>query len=164
MFASALKFAKTQFAPSTSAAQEPINERAAMQAHEQAYNKGNAGSMDGNSMAMAAAMQAMKMFTGGGGNQNHNANVGGGQSGMVSFFPPLLIPSAFLPSLAPSPPPRIGHLSSLNAQLNPLTFSLFYPSSLSSTRSVWRSPKLKSSSPTTVAAVKHPTARASKTS
>jgi hypothetical protein len=98
MFSSALKFAKTQYSPSSSSAQEPVNEQQAMNAHEQAYQQGNAGSMDGNSMAMAAAMQAMKMFTGGGNNnqQQQKANSGGGQSGMVSFLslasPPFRFP------------------------------------------------------------------------
>ncbi|BGP54712.1 hypothetical protein JCM8202v2_002299 [Rhodotorula sphaerocarpa] len=46
---------------------EPIDEQGTQQAHEQAYGQGNAGQLGAKSMGAAAAMQALKKFTQGGG-------------------------------------------------------------------------------------------------
>ena len=53
---------------------EPINEEHVADAHQQAYEKGSAGSLSASSMGSAAALQALKMFTSGGGSS------GGGSS------------------------------------------------------------------------------------
>ncbi|KAJ9092619.1 hypothetical protein QFC19_008657 [Naganishia cerealis] len=46
-------------------------------AHERAYNKGQGGQMDANSMGAAAAMQAMKSFMGNGGGSSAASSSGG---------------------------------------------------------------------------------------
>jgi len=46
---------------------EPINEEQATSSHTEAYQNGNASSLDASSMGAAAAMQALKKFTSGGG-------------------------------------------------------------------------------------------------
>ncbi|KAG8906744.1 hypothetical protein FRB99_006235 [Tulasnella sp. 403] len=53
-------------------------------AHSEAYRKGNAGSLDANSMGGAAAMQAFKMFVGGG-HGSSSASGGGGQTQLLSM-------------------------------------------------------------------------------
>ncbi|KAG5640227.1 hypothetical protein DXG03_009766, partial [Asterophora parasitica] len=45
--------------------QQPLNEAAVTQAHQQAYGENKASGMSASSIGSAAAMQALKMFTGG---------------------------------------------------------------------------------------------------
>ncbi|KAF8526490.1 hypothetical protein JB92DRAFT_1115704 [Gautieria morchelliformis] len=58
---------------------QPIDEEHVTNSHKQAYEQGNARSLDANGMGAAAAMQAMKMFTSGSGGG------GGGSSQLVSL-------------------------------------------------------------------------------
>ncbi|KAH8928989.1 hypothetical protein BT69DRAFT_362826 [Atractiella rhizophila] len=69
-------------------ASEPINEHEATRAHEEAYAKGNASSMDAKSIGTAAALQAMKMFTSGSGSagaSSHSSSGGDMQSKMIGM-------------------------------------------------------------------------------
>lgn len=51
-----------------------------IEAHERAYNRQGGGQMDANSMGAAAAMQAMKAFTGGSGGAAAHSSGGNMQS------------------------------------------------------------------------------------
>lgn len=58
--------------------QQPINEQHVLNAHDQAYNQGNASSLSAGSMGSAAAMQVLKQFTSSG------SSGGGSQSQLIS--------------------------------------------------------------------------------
>lgn len=73
-FSNALSFAKTQFGSQSSAAQQPIDENSAQEAHQQAYKQGNAASLGTESLGLAAALQAMKSFTGSGSSSGAGGN------------------------------------------------------------------------------------------
>ncbi|CED82330.1 Na /dicarboxylate, Na /tricarboxylate and phosphate transporters [Phaffia rhodozyma] len=83
MFGNALAFAKSRFGTAEKAS-EPIDETRAQEAHAQAYRQGQGANMDTNSLGMAAAMQAMKAFTGGSqsGSSSQNAQ---GSSQMIGM-------------------------------------------------------------------------------
>jgi len=49
---------------------KPVNEDHVTDAHKDAYENGNAGNMDASSLGSAAAMQAFKQFTSGGGSSS----------------------------------------------------------------------------------------------
>jgi len=53
---------------------QPIDEQQVQNAHAEAYEKGNASSLDANSLGSAAAMQVLKSFTSGGGSSGGNGN------------------------------------------------------------------------------------------
>lgn len=57
-----------------------VDEKSAEQAHDQAYNQGNAGGLDANSMGAAAAIQAFKSFASGTGGAGQEQ----GQQSMIS--------------------------------------------------------------------------------
>jgi len=81
MFAAALQHA------TPSAVTPSLDHEEVESAHDQAYNNDDAGSMDARSMGSAAAMQAFKMFTGGGGASGGASGgaAGGGQSQLLSM-------------------------------------------------------------------------------
>ncbi|WVQ83314.1 hypothetical protein IAT38_005453 [Cryptococcus sp. DSM 104549] len=54
-----------------------VDEEKVQKDHQQAYGQGNAGSMSASSMGAAAAMQALKKFTSGGGDTSANKSGGG---------------------------------------------------------------------------------------
>jgi len=57
----------------------PVDEAHAQRSHAEAYSKNNAGGLDAHSMGTAAAMQALKRFTGGGsGGEAASSSSGGG--------------------------------------------------------------------------------------
>lgn len=58
---------------------EDIDEQGVQAAHEQAYGQGNASNLGAKSMGAAAAMQALKNFTQGGGSVSSGAGGGGNQ-------------------------------------------------------------------------------------
>ncbi|KIO31862.1 hypothetical protein M407DRAFT_241617 [Tulasnella calospora MUT 4182] len=63
-----------------------LDHRAVENAHDQAYRKGNASSLDASSMGSAAAMQAFKLFTSGGSSPASAASSGGNsQSKLLSL-------------------------------------------------------------------------------
>jgi len=61
-----------------------VDEDPIQQAHDQAYNQNNGSSLGANSMGAAAAMQALKMFTGGQASSQSSA-AGGSQSAMIGM-------------------------------------------------------------------------------
>jgi len=61
-----------------------VDEDHIQQAHNQAYNQNSGSSLGANSMGAAAAMQALKMFTGGQASGQSSA-VGGSQSAMIGM-------------------------------------------------------------------------------
>lgn len=60
---------------------DDLDEDEVVQKHNQAYQQGNAGNLDANSMGAAAALNALKRFTSG--NGNAPAQSAGGQSKLV---------------------------------------------------------------------------------
>lgn len=58
-----------------------VDENQVLQAHNEAYNQGNAGQMTANSMGAAAAIQAFKSFAQGG---NQQATQGAGEQSLIS--------------------------------------------------------------------------------
>ncbi|KAI0031396.1 hypothetical protein K488DRAFT_86830 [Vararia minispora EC-137] len=60
---------------------EPVDEDAIQEHHRQAYSERDTGSMSASSMGSAAAMQALKMFTSGGG----KSSSGGNSSELISL-------------------------------------------------------------------------------
>lgn len=60
MFSQAMQYAQNQ-------PHQDVDEQQVMNAHQQAYSQGNAGSLDAGGMGSAAAMQALSHFTQGGG-------------------------------------------------------------------------------------------------
>ncbi|KAI6012483.1 hypothetical protein F5J12DRAFT_766222 [Pisolithus orientalis] len=59
--------------------EEPVDEERVQEAHDRAYNQGSASNMSASSMGSAAALQALKSFTSGGGSG------GGSQSQLISL-------------------------------------------------------------------------------
>eukprot|EP00918_Siedleckia_nematoides_P003036 GHVU01006897.1.p1 GENE.GHVU01006897.1~~GHVU01006897.1.p1 ORF type:complete len:229 (+),score=45.32 GHVU01006897.1:200-886(+) len=64
---------------------DDIDESKATDAHDQAYNKGQGGSLDANSMGAAAALQAFKKFSSGGGSDSKSSSGGDGQSKLIGM-------------------------------------------------------------------------------
>jgi len=61
-----------------------VDEDHIQQSHDQAYNQNNGSSLGADSMGAAAAMQALKMFTGGQASSQSSA-AGGSQSAMIGM-------------------------------------------------------------------------------
>ncbi|KAF8604104.1 hypothetical protein BDV93DRAFT_492812 [Ceratobasidium sp. AG-I] len=53
---------------------EPVDEQRVQNAHKEAYENGNASSLDAGSLGSAAAMQVLKNFTSGGGGSGGSGN------------------------------------------------------------------------------------------
>jgi len=66
--------------------QTPVDEQAVQDAHSQAYGQGNASSLDASSMGSAAALQALKSFTSGGGSGSQSALIGAAMSEAAKLF------------------------------------------------------------------------------
>ncbi|KAL0566517.1 Chitinase 2 [Marasmius crinis-equi] len=64
--------------------QQPVNEEHATRAHQQAYQENNASNMDAHSLGSAAALQALKQFTGGG-SSTQSSSGGGSQTQLISL-------------------------------------------------------------------------------
>jgi len=65
---------------------QPVDEQGVQQAHDQAYNQGNASSLDAGGIGGAAAMQALKMFTSGGGGSSQTQLISTAMSEASSLF------------------------------------------------------------------------------
>jgi len=76
LFASALGFLNDN----KQAHQEPVDESEVTQAHDVAYQQGNAGNLDARSLGSAAALQALKRFTSGGGSLSSTSGGGSGNT------------------------------------------------------------------------------------
>jgi len=86
LFSQGLSFLRSQ--TGEHAAAPPVDERKVQDAHEQAYGQGNSKSLDASSLGSAAALQALKNFTGGGGSSapSGNSSSGGGmQSKLIGM-------------------------------------------------------------------------------
>lgn len=84
LFGNAMGFLKSGNAD----VESDVDEQGVMNAHQQAYSQGNGSQMDASSMGAAAALQALKQFTGAGGQQSPVS--GGGQTKLVSDHPTML--------------------------------------------------------------------------
>jgi hypothetical protein len=80
LFSQALGFLKN----SNTQVDDDLDEDDVVQKHNQAYEKGNTGSLDANGMGAAAALQALKRFTSNSGSAP--AQSAGGQSALVSVM------------------------------------------------------------------------------
>jgi hypothetical protein len=60
---------------------EPVDEQSVTDAHHEAYEKGNAGNLDAGALGSAAALQALKKFTSGGG----SSSGGSSQTQLISL-------------------------------------------------------------------------------
>ncbi|KAG8723668.1 hypothetical protein FRC12_012942 [Ceratobasidium sp. 428] len=78
MFGNAMGFIKQNQSQHT----QPIDEENVQSAHAEAYQKGNASSLDATSLGSAAAMQILKQFTSGGG---PSGGTGNSQSQLISL-------------------------------------------------------------------------------
>ncbi|QRV83323.1 beta-flanking protein [Ceratobasidium sp. AG-Ba] len=78
MFGSAMSFLNQNQSQHT----QPIDEQSVQNAHAEAYQKGNASSLDSNSLGAAAAMQVLQKFTSGGGSSGGSGN---SQSQLISM-------------------------------------------------------------------------------
>jgi len=78
MFKNALGYANQNQAQHT----QPIDEQQVQNAHAEAYENGNASSLDAGSLGSAAAMQVLKNFTSGGGSGGGGGN---GQTQLISM-------------------------------------------------------------------------------
>ncbi|KZO95985.1 hypothetical protein CALVIDRAFT_564263 [Calocera viscosa TUFC12733] len=74
LFSQAMNFVNSNSQQHT----QPVDEQGVQQAHDQAYNQGNASSLDAGGIGGAAALQALKSFTSGG-------SSGGSQTQLVSM-------------------------------------------------------------------------------
>ena len=70
-----------------SLADEDLDEQSAVQAHQQMYGSGGGEGRQHNSESMGAgaAMQALKMFSGGDQGQQHGGGGGGGQNAFIGM-------------------------------------------------------------------------------
>lgn len=83
LFANAMSFLKNR-----DKNDDEIDESSATEAHDRAYNQGQGNSLDAKSMGAAAALQAFKQFTSGGGSSGGSsggAASGGGQSKLIGL-------------------------------------------------------------------------------
>lgn len=83
LFSNAMSFLKNRDKNDTE-----IDESSATDAHDRAYNQGQGNSLDAKSMGAAAALQAFKQFTSGGGNTGASAGAsasGGGSSKLIGL-------------------------------------------------------------------------------
>lgn len=83
MFSSGMAFLKSQ--SGAQAAQGGLDEQNVVQAHQQAYAQGNTGNMDSQSIGTAAALEALKKFTGTGASSQNQAMTSGGQSKLIAL-------------------------------------------------------------------------------
>ncbi|MBW0467788.1 hypothetical protein O181_007503 [Austropuccinia psidii MF-1] len=85
LFSNAMSFLKSQTQNHGHDEDDDLDEHQIAQAHDRAYNKNQAGSLDANSMGMAAALQAFNQFNSGGGSSGGDRASGGGQSKLIGL-------------------------------------------------------------------------------